>query len=140
MDIFSRARRALGDLAQSASTQATVLQLQTRMGELQSEVERQYGEAGRRARELWRARLFADSDFEILMTRITNLQQELEQLRAQVNEAYQAGQEPRPGVCSECGRALEPDDRFCRGCGAEGPGGPGNTPPPGAPPPPPPPG
>ena len=140
MDIFDRARRALGDLAQSASTQATVLQLQTRMGEIQTELERQYGEAGRRARELWRARVFTDSDFEILMTRITNLQQELEGLRAEVNEAYQAGQQPRPGVCSECGRRLETQDRFCRGCGAETPSSGPGAPPSGVPSPPPSPG
>ncbi len=123
MDIFDRARRALGDLAQSASTQATVLQLQTRMGEIQTELERQYGEAGHRARELWRARVFTDSDFEILMTRITSLQQELDQLRAQVDEVYQADQQPRSGVCAECGRSLEPNDGFCRRCGAEAPSG-----------------
>ncbi len=129
MDIFDRARRALGDLAQSASTQATIIQLQTRMGELQSELERQYGEAGRRARELWRARLFTDTDFEVLMTRITNLQQELEQLRAQVNEAYQGGKSAAPAACSACGFPLESDDRFCRGCGAAVESGESGSPP-----------
>lgn len=117
MDIFDRARRALGDLAQSASTQAQIIQLQTRMGEIESEVTRQYAEAGRRARELWRQRLFADADFEILMTRITTLQQELEQLRMEVTNLASA-QPPPPRTCPQCGAELDPKDRFCGDCGA----------------------
>ncbi len=117
MDIFDRARRALGDLAQSASTQAQIIQLQTRMGEIESELTRQYTEAGRRARELWRQRLFTDADFEILMTRITTLQQDLEQLRAEVS-AVASAQPPPPRACAQCGAELDPNDRFCGGCGA----------------------
>jgi len=121
MDIFDRARKALGDLAQTASTQARVLQLQTRMGEIEAELERQYAEAGRRAKELWRQRAFADTDFEVLMNRVRSLEQELEQLRLEMGQVQQAATTPRPGVCRECGRALEPEDRFCRGCGAQVP-------------------
>ena len=94
MDIFDRARRALGDLAQSASTQAQIIQLQTRLGEAESELERQYGEAGRKARELWRQRLIHDADFEILMTRITALLQEQERLRAEMGAASTAPPPP----------------------------------------------
>jgi uncharacterized small protein (DUF1192 family) len=87
MDIFDRARRALGDLAQSASTQAQIIQLQTRLGQTETELERQYAEAGRKARELWRRRLILDGDFEILMTRITALHKEQERLRAEMTTA-----------------------------------------------------
>lgn len=131
MDIFDRARRALGDLAQSASTQAQIIQLQTRMGEIESELTRQYAEAGRRARELWRQRLFADADFEILMTRITTLQQELEQLRTEVTNVVSA-QPPPPRTCAQCGAELDPRDRFCGTCGAVA--APASAPPPPPPP------
>ena len=87
MDLFDRARRALGDLAQSASTQAQIIQLQARLGEAESDLEHQYAEAGRKARELWRRRLILDADFEILMTRITELQKEQERLRAEMTTA-----------------------------------------------------
>jgi uncharacterized small protein (DUF1192 family) len=103
MDIFDRARRALGDLAQSASTQAQIIQLQARLGETESEVERQYAEAGRKARELWRHRLILDADFEILMTRITELQKEQERLRAEMAAASSApptGSPPPPPTAS----------------------------------------
>jgi hypothetical protein len=129
MDIFDKARRALGDLAQSASAQAQIIQLQARMGEIESELTRQYAEAGRRARELWRQRLFADPDFEILMTRITNLQQELERLRIETTAAAPP-QPPAPRVCAQCGTELSPNDRFCGGCGATAPAGASEAPPP----------
>ncbi|HEY3397919.1 MAG TPA: hypothetical protein VGM19_09715 [Armatimonadota bacterium] len=117
MDIFDRARKALGDLAQSASSSAQVLQLQAKMGEVETNLDRQYREAGRRARELWRAHgQLTDSDFELFMTRISDLEREMERLRAQVNEV-QSAEPAGPPVCADCGQELDADDAFCRGCG-----------------------
>jgi len=96
MDIFDRARRALGDLAQSASEQARLLKLQSQMGEIESQLDGQLVEVARRARQLWQRREFSDSDFEILMKRVDELEAELDRLRQEANDLRQAMQSEQP--------------------------------------------
>jgi hypothetical protein len=112
VDIFDKARKALGDLAQSASDQARSLHVQGDMSQVEQEMDRQYIEAGKRARTLWGQRLILDTDFGILMKRIDELDQELERLRTEM-----FSNKPAPAACAGCGEKLTPEDKFCRKCG-----------------------
>lgn len=96
MDIFDRARKALGDLAQSASEQAKLLNLQSQMGEIEKQIDEQLVEAARRARQLWQRREFTDADFEILMKRVGELETELTRLRREANDLRQAMEPEEP--------------------------------------------
>jgi hypothetical protein len=119
MDIFDKARKALGDLAQTASTQGRVLQLQGELAQTELSLEREQREAGIAARQLWRERKFGDTDFEVIMQRITELEKRMETLRAEVNTVQQEGVPERTKRCGQCGRELAAEDEFCRGCGAQ---------------------
>ena len=96
MDIFDRARQALGDLAQSASEQAKLLNLQSQMGETERQIDEQLMEAARRARQLWQRREFSDTDFKILMKRVAELEAKLDRLRQEANDLRQAPQSEQP--------------------------------------------
>ncbi|MCD6350587.1 MAG: hypothetical protein J7M26_00600 [Armatimonadetes bacterium] len=86
MSWLDRARKALEDVAQSASVEAEVLRLQTRLGSLESERERQFAEAGKRARELQRQRRVLDDELNVILKRIDEIEAEMEQLRAKVQQ------------------------------------------------------
>lgn len=118
MDLFDRARKAFTDLASSASAQGRILQVQAELAQLETELERQQREAGILARQLWRSRRFADTEFEVVMRRITEIEKEMEDRRAEVNRLQQESAAPREERCPECGRGLDPEDEFCRSCGA----------------------
>ena len=91
MDILGQAKKALAALADSASQQAEYLKLQTRLGKLDDEKQRQLIEVGKRAHELWRMRKIQDKALDILIKRITEIEQEMEDLR---EEIIRHGQEP----------------------------------------------
>ena len=122
MDIFDRARKAIGDLAQSASTQGRILQIQGELAQLEEDLERQQREAGIIARQLWLQKKFVDHDFEVVARHILELEQEMERLRAEMNTVQQEGLPERAARCGQCGRELSAEDQFCRGCGAAVPG------------------
>jgi hypothetical protein len=121
MDLFNRARKAFTDLASSASAQGRIFQVQAELADLETDLEHQQREAGRIARTLWRQRKFADTDFEIIMRRITEIEKEMEAKRAEVNELQQESAPAPAERCGQCGRELDPEDEFCRGCGARKP-------------------
>jgi hypothetical protein len=83
MSWLERARRVIGELAHSASAGARQLQLDLQIGRLEQERERQFAEAGRRARTLYRAGRIADDELGVILKRIDELDAALEQLRAE---------------------------------------------------------
>ena len=93
MDIFGEAKKALQSLGSSVAQQAEYVKLQTRMGNLETDLERQYAEAGKRARTLWGMRKVTDKDLDVLMKRITNIEQEMEELREEIIRHGQESEE-----------------------------------------------
>ena len=118
MDFFDRARKAFGDIAQSASTGGRFLQIQAELGQLEVDKDYQEREAGRLARQLFTRRVFQDQEFEVLVGRLQEIDQKMEVLRAEMNQVQAEGVPGGPPRCATCGRDLAEEDRFCRGCGA----------------------
>ncbi len=99
MTFFDKLKQAAGQLADGASRQAEVLKLQSQLGHVQTELDRNYGEAGKRCRELYRSKRILDSEIEVIMKRVDALEGEMEALRQRVQDVQAAeeyGQEAQP--------------------------------------------
>ncbi len=84
MDIFGEAKKAFRSLADSATQQADYLKLQARLGKLDDEKQQQLIEVGKRAEELWRARQIKDRTLDIVMKRITDIDEQMDALRQEI--------------------------------------------------------
>lgn len=97
MSWLDRAKQALNDVAASANTEARILKIQSDIAGLESDRDHQFIEAGKRARELFLARKILDTDLEIVLKRIDDLNDAIEELRAEVmklRSAKPGGQTP----------------------------------------------
>jgi len=83
MNLFDKAREAFGQAAAAVSTQAEQLSLQAQLGNLDGELERQFVEVGKRARELRREGRFADNEIDILLRRVVQIEEQMDELRRQ---------------------------------------------------------
>ena len=83
MDILDEAKKALQSLADSATGQVDYMKLQARLGKLETELERQLQEVGKRARDLYRMRQISDRQMGVLMKRIDEIEEQIEELREQ---------------------------------------------------------
>jgi LPS sulfotransferase NodH len=84
MSWLDRAKKALNDVAASANTEAQMLKLQAEIAGLEGDRDRQLLEAGRRARDLYRARQISDNDLAIVLKRVDDIDTAIEALRAEV--------------------------------------------------------
>ena len=100
MGIFDRAREALGQAAAAVSKGAEDLSLQAQLGSLDSELERQFVEIGKRARELSRAGALQDQQIEILVRRVVQLEEQMMELRRQAAGQPSGGTPPPPPPAS----------------------------------------
>jgi len=98
---LDRARQAIGDVAHSASVEAEIIKIQTQLGGLETERERQYAEAGKRARELYRARQVLDEELGVILQRVDDIEAQLEELRGRVEELRGSQRPPSPGQAPE---------------------------------------
>lgn len=89
MALFDKLKQAAGQIADSASRQTGVMKLQSQLGALETEIERTYAEAGKRARQLYRERQLLDNEIGVIMERIDALEAELQQLRQRVHDLQQ---------------------------------------------------
>ncbi|NLO74691.1 MAG: zinc-ribbon domain-containing protein [candidate division WS1 bacterium] len=118
MDLFDRARKAFDDLAHGAASGGRLIQIQAELAQLENQIEIQQREAGKIAQQLWRQGAFQDTEFDSVMRRLQELQKQVEELRAEYVKVEAEGVErPGPLRCAKCGRELDQEDRFCRGCG-----------------------
>ncbi len=101
MSWLDRARQAIGDVAHSASVEAEIIKIQTQLGGLETERERQYAEAGKRARELYRARQVLDEELGVILQRVDDIEAQLEELRGRVEELRGSQRPPSPGQAPE---------------------------------------
>ena len=107
MTFLNRLKQAAGQLADGASRQAKILQLQSKMGGVETEIERNYTEAGKQARQLFRQKKLVDADVEVFVHRIEDLEEELQSLREEVQELQQP-HEAQDEWASEAPQPTEP--------------------------------
>jgi hypothetical protein len=99
MTFFDKLKQAAGQIADGASRQVDLLKLQSELGNVETQMERQYAEAGRRARELYRRKLILDSEMDVLMQRIDGYEAQVMELREQVQAVQQgAGEQHAEGT------------------------------------------
>ena len=74
MNLFDKAREAFGQAAAAVSKEAENMSLQAQLGNLDSELERQFIEVGKRARELRQQGRFADDQVDLLLRRVVQIE------------------------------------------------------------------
>jgi hypothetical protein len=84
MSWIDRAKKAVNDVAASANTEGKILKLQAEMAGLEGDRDHQLLEAGKRARELYRARQILDNDMGIVLKRVDDIDAAIDQLRDEV--------------------------------------------------------
>ena len=89
-DFLKKAGDLLGDVAGQAGRQAEIIQLQAKLGSLDDQRDEAYIEAGKRARELLTMRQIHDDELRVILQRVTALDEEMMELRAQVQKLRQS--------------------------------------------------
>jgi len=89
MSLWDKARKALGDVAAAVSKETEILSLHAQLGNLESELERQLIEIGKRARELRAAQRFSDEQIDVLLQRVAEIEAQMMALRQQIAEQQQ---------------------------------------------------
>ncbi len=135
MDSFlDKAKGFLNDIAGEAGRQAETVQLQTKLGSLEDDLDQVYIEAGKRAEELLKARQIYDDELRVILERGRAINEEMMEIREQIQQLRQkpepeATPEP-PGepaadtsqqqaerTCPACGEPVAEDAVFCAKCG-----------------------
>ncbi len=122
MDWLKKAQEAVEGVGRQAGKQAEILSLHNEIGKRENELERQYAEAGRRAKELVRARQLMDDEVRVIIERTKKLDAEIMDLRRQIHELEKGeagGEESQARKCPQCGESVAEDSGFCESCGAK---------------------
>lgn len=136
MGLFNKAREALAQAASSVSREAEYFSVQTQLGGLSTEVDRQLLEVGKRTRELVRLGQVKDQQLEILLRRVDELEAQMMELREKAQEVQNRPAAPTPPAapavpaappapaaavahCAACGADLPANAKFCGACGAK---------------------
>lgn len=122
MDIFKQAGDALSQFGREAGKQADILGLQTKLGGMETDLERTYAEAGKRAHELMKMQQLYDDECKVILRRAIDLQDQMMAVRQEIHElqtaAPPAADEPSDEtVCENCGKVASAGETFCSGCG-----------------------
>jgi len=115
MAIWDSIRKGVGQVAADVSRSAEGLKIQTDISAAETELERVYAQAGKRARELWRERKVVDADLDLLMRQVGDIEAEIDELR---RKSF-GMQGPRKPVCPECKQEVVEGVKFCGNCGAK---------------------
>lgn len=83
MNLFDKAREAVAQAAAAVSKEAEGLSLQAQLGNLDSELDRQFVEIGKRARELRAEGRFTDQHIDALLRRVVEIEEQMMDLRRQ---------------------------------------------------------
>ncbi len=123
MDWLDKAREAVEGIGREVSKQADSLSLNSQIGQLQEEAERNYAEAGRRAKQLVRERQLLDDQIKVILKRTDEIEAQIMELRKQLHGLEQDAGETAPDEgqrkCPQCGQSVEKDAAFCPNCGAK---------------------
>ena len=115
MTIWDSIRKGVGQVAADVSRSAEGLKIQTDISAAETELERVYAEAGKRAQELWRERKIVDADLDLLMRQAGDIEAQLDELRRKSFDM----QGPKKPVCPQCKQEVAEGVKFCGGCGAK---------------------
>ena len=122
MDWIDKAREAVEGLGREVSKQADALSLNSQIGRLQEDAERNYAEAGRRAKQLVRQRQLLDDEIKVILERTDEIEAEIMELRKQLHgleqDAGEVAAEQGERKCPQCGQNVQQDATFCPNCGA----------------------
>jgi len=91
MGFLDKARKAIGEAAAAVSRETEGLSLHAQLGNLDTELERQLLEVGKRARELHQAGKFQDEQIGTLLKRVVEIEEKMAELRQQVAANQSAG-------------------------------------------------
>ena len=92
MTIFNRLKQVAEQAVEGASRGVDHLKLQSELGNVETQMERAFAEAGKRARYLYIHKQIVDRDMEVVMGQVDMLEAQAMDLRARI----QAGQQPAP--------------------------------------------
>lgn len=145
MDLFDKARDAFAQVTAEVSRGTEYLSLQTKIGNVSTELDRQLVEMGKRARELAGQGLLKDATLDMLLKRCDELDAQLMDLRQKAQEAQHppapppvpqapptvppapvappppTAPAPAPATtkCAACSADLAAGAKFCAECGAK---------------------
>ena len=97
MSLWDKAKKALDSAATSVNREAKQLAKHGEIGQLEEEIQRQYAEIGKRARELYGQRQLLDSEIGVLVKRIQELEQQVQKLREELQAIRSSGDDPPQG-------------------------------------------
>ena len=89
MTFFDKLRHTAEQLTDGASRQVQIVKVQGTIGKLSEEVDRNYAEIGKRARELYRRKEILDGESGVLVEGIQALEAEVEEARLEVQKLQQ---------------------------------------------------
>jgi len=135
MGLLDKARQAISQAASSVSRETEYFAIQTQLGGLSAEVERQLVEVGKRTQELVRQGKLQDPQVEVLLRRVSELESEMMELRRKAQELQNRpvappppppptpgevppGSTTSPAPCAACGAEVPSGAKFCGACGA----------------------
>jgi len=123
MDWLHKAREAVEGIGREVSKQADALSLNSQIGRLQEEAERNYAEAGRRAKQLVRERQLFDDEIKVILKRTEEIEAQIMELRKQLHgleqDAGEVAAQQADRQCPQCRHDLQEDAMFCPNCGAK---------------------
>ncbi len=96
MSFWDKAKKALDDAAASVDREAKQLGKHHQIGQLEEEIQRQYAEIGKRARELYGQRTLVDPEIGVLVKRIHELERQIETLREELQAIRTSGDSSAP--------------------------------------------
>ncbi len=97
MSFWDKAKKAVDDAAASVNREAKQLAKHGEIGQLEEEIQRQYAEIGKRARELYGQRELLDPEVGVLVKRIQELEQQIQKLREELQALRSSGDDPPQG-------------------------------------------
>ncbi len=96
MAFWDKAKKALDGAASSMNKEAKSLGKHYQISQLETEMERQYAEIGKRARTLYKLREVADADIGVLVKRIDDLEEQVQQLRGDIQDMRKSEDDWKP--------------------------------------------
>jgi hypothetical protein len=110
MSFFDKLKNAAEQIADSGTKQVEILKLQSQLGHTETELERIYAEAGKRARQMYRSKLLLDAEMDGIMKRIDEQEAHIDDLRRQVQDVQrgEAPASPAPAAAPSAPAAAPP--------------------------------
>ncbi len=107
MSLWDQLKKGIDDAASSVNREAQIIGKQAELGKIEQEIERQYVEIGKCARELYRRRQLLDAEVGVLVKRIVEMEESLEKLRNEV-QLLRTSHTPSDASDAEAAEDIDP--------------------------------